>query len=231
MLDYRFEHRPDFGSVVLSLQAGQRVFAEPGAMATMAPGLAMKAGLKGGLLRSVGRMFAGENLVVNTFTAEKEAELMLVPGPPGDVEQYVVSPDAPLMLQRGAFLACSDGVNINTSFQGARGFFSGEGLFLLRAEGQGQVFFNTYGALIPIDVSGSYYVDTGYIAAFESTLQYQITTLPGMNTRQKIKSFVFGGESLVCRFSGVGRVWVQTRAVAPFVRWIYPYRSVQQSRE
>ena len=63
---------------------------------------------------------------------------------------------------------------------------------------------------MPIDVAGEFIVDTGYIVAFEDTLQYRVTVLPGLRSRGKLKSFFFGGEGLVCQFSGQGRVWVQT---------------------
>ena len=73
-------------------------------------------------------------------------------------------------------------------------------------------------------MTGEYYVDTGYIVAFESSLNYNVTTLPGLSIGSKIKSFLFGGEGLVCRFSGHGRLWIQTRCAGPFVRWVNPYR-------
>ena len=76
-LAFEILHRPDFALVALRLRPGEKVMAEPSAMATMAPGIEMKAGLRGGLGRSLGRLFAGENLIFNTFTAPRGGELML----------------------------------------------------------------------------------------------------------------------------------------------------------
>jgi len=121
-------------------------------------------------------------------------------------------------------MAHSEGVEVTGKWQGARGFFSGEGLILLKASGHGDIFFNSYGAIMEIDVKSDFIVDTGYIVAFEDTLEYRVTVLPGLRAGSKIKSFLFGGEGLVCRFSGQGKVWIQTRYVHPFLYWINPFR-------
>ena len=103
-----------------------------------------------------------------------------------------------------------------------KGFFSNEGLFLIKCSGQGDLWFNTYGALIEIDVDGSYVVDNGHIVAFTEGLDYSVNSIGGM------KSLFFSGEGLVCRFQGKGKVWVQTRQVSPFLWWVYPFRPVKQ---
>jgi uncharacterized protein (TIGR00266 family) len=98
---------------------------------------------------------------------------------------------------------------------------------LLKASGTGDIFFNSYGAIMPIDVTGGFMVDTGYIVAFEDTLQYNVTVLPGLRTAGKIKSFFFGGEGLVCQFTGTGRVWIQTRQISSFLAWVHPFRTAK----
>jgi uncharacterized protein (TIGR00266 family) len=216
--------RPDFALLRVKLAQGQRVHSEPSAMASMDPGIVLKAGFKGGVLGSVSRMFAGESLIVNTFSAEQApGEVMLAPGQAGDVLHYRLG-GGRLLVQRGAYLANSDGVEISAKWEGARGFFSGQGLVLLAAKGVGDVFFTAYGAVLAMDVADELIVDTGYVVAFEDTLQYQVSVLPGLGLGGKAKSFFFGGEGLVVRFSGQGRVWVQTRTVNPFLSFIYPYR-------
>ena len=99
----------------------------------------------------------------------------------------------------------------------------------LKATGAGDLFFNTYGALIELDVRNEYYVDTGYVVAFEDTLSYSVQTVPGLGLGKKVKSFLFGGEGLVCKFEGQGRLWIQTRAVNPFLNWVHPYRPVKKN--
>jgi len=223
-LDFDILERPDFAMLRVRLAHGQQLFAEPAALAAMDPTIDLKAGFQGGVLGSVGRMFAGENLILNTYTAARGGgELLLAPGPAGDVVHYSLRGGS-LLLQRGAYLANGVGVEVSAKWAGARGFFSGTGLILLRAQGAGELFFNAYGAVLELDVAGEYMVDTGYVVAFEDTLEYQVTTLPGLGLGGRAKSFFFGGEGLVVRFSGQGRVWVQTRAINPFLSWVYPYR-------
>jgi uncharacterized protein (TIGR00266 family) len=222
-VDFDILQRPDFAMLRVRLASGQRLFAEPAAMASMDTSIGLKAGLKGGLLAGVGRMFAGENLIVNTFTAERPGEVLLAPGPAGDIVHYPLR-GGRLMLQRGGYLANGEGVELSAKWEGARGFFSGQGLVLLQAKGTGDLFFNAYGAVLELNVSGDYMVDTGYVVAFEDTLSYQVSTVPGLAIGGKAKSFFFGGEGLVVRFSGQGKVWVQTRTVNPFLSWVYPFR-------
>ncbi|MFP6762534.1 MAG: TIGR00266 family protein [Planctomycetaceae bacterium] len=226
MSDLQFEitQRPDFALLNVQLEQGQRIFAEPSAMASMDPSISMQAGLKGGLKKTLGRALGGESLVINTFTADRgPGEITFAPGMPGDSLHYGLERGT-LYLQRGAFMCYSDGVELTGKWQGAKGFFSGKGLVLLKASGTGDVFFNSYGAILEIDVEDEYIVDTGYVVAFEETLHYEVTTVPGMKVGGKLKSFLFGGEGLVVRYSGQGKVWIQTRAINPFLTWVFPYR-------
>ena len=223
--DFNISQRPDFALLEVQLQPGQQINAERSAMATMSPNIDLKSGFKGGLKASVGRALGGESIIINTFTAQNgPAEVTFASGQLGDMVHYHLRGNS-LMLQRGAYVAGSTTVEVTGKWQGAKGFFSGEGLVLLRAHGQGDVFFNSYGAILEYDLAGEdMFVDTGYIVAFEDTLEYRVTTLPGLKTGGKVKSFFFGGEGLVTRFTGQGKLWVQTRAVNPFLTWVYPYR-------
>ncbi|MBI4817944.1 MAG: TIGR00266 family protein [Deltaproteobacteria bacterium] len=227
-LTFSIQQRPDFAIVQVKLEAGQQVLSEPSVMMSMDPSIELKAGFKGGLGKTLGRALGGESLIVSTYTARAPGEVVFAAGPIGDISHYPLRGNT-ILLQRGAFVACSPGVQVTGSWQGAKGFFSGEGLVLLKASGQGDLFFNSFGAILQIDVSGEYYVDTGFIVAFEDTLNYSVTVLPGMSTKGKVKSFFFGGEGLVTKFSGQGKVWVQTRAVNPYLNWLTPFRPVQKS--
>ena len=230
-LNHEITQRPDFALLAVHLEGGQKVLAEPSAMASMDPNITMTTGMKGGILKSLGRALGGESFFVNTFTAGNSGgEITFAPGAMGDMHHYALTAGSALLLQRGSYVANSEGVVVTGKWSGAKGFFSGEGMVLLRASGEGDLWFNTYGAMIDIDVTEDYYVDTGYIVAFEDTLQYEITTLPGLSTGKKLKSFFFGGEGLVCRFRGRGKLWIQTRCVGPFANWVHPYRPQKKRR-
>jgi uncharacterized protein (TIGR00266 family) len=147
----------------------------------------------------------------------------------GDLRHVALNGNV-LVLQRGAFVACSEGVELKAKWDGLRGFFSGEGLVLQQASGTGDLWFNTFGAILEVQVLGEYVVDTGCIVAFDSTLSYQVTTMPRPAGGGRLKTFLFGGEGLVCRFSGNGRLWIQTRGVGPFLGWVHPFRPVEKNK-
>ena len=229
-MEHQIRFSPSYAMVEVELSKGEKFVTEAGAMAWMEGPIDVKTSTRGGLLTGLKRRaFSGESFFQNTYTATGDgARIGVAPGVAGDVIEYPMQ-DGELVLQRGAYLASDPGVICDSKWEGFRGFFSGEGMVLLQARGEGDLWFNTYGAMLEIDVRDGYFVDTGYIVAFEDTLQYEVTVLPGLSIGSKIKSFFFGGEGLVCRFSGEGKLWIQTRTVNPFLSWIYPYRPQQQN--
>ena len=224
---YKIEHSPAYASLVLRLNPQQTVLVESGAMAAMDAGIQMKSKVKGGLMKGIGRLVSGESFFVSEFTAgDSPADLYVSPGVPGDVRHYALQGNN-LMIQGSGFVACSPTVNIETKFQGFKGFFSGESLFLIRATGEGDVWFSSYGAIVEIPVDGDYVVDTGYIVAFEDTLDYKVEMLGGLSFKG-LRTGILGGEGLVCRFKGRGRLWVQSRNLYRFINFINPFRPAKR---
>ena len=202
------------------IPANETLKVEASSMATMDTHVKMKTKLRGGF----SRFLSGESIFINEFTAEGgPAEIGIAPGSPGDMTHLYLDNNI-VYLQNSAFVASTMGVEIETKWQGfTKGFFSGENLFLIRASGQGDLWFNTYGALIEIDVEDDYVVDTGNIVAFTDGLDYSISKVGGY------KSLFFSGEGFVCRFKGKGKVWIQTRGVSAFSWWAHWYRPVEKS--
>jgi uncharacterized protein (TIGR00266 family) len=225
---YEIDHAPAYASLRLNLKANQTVLVESGAMAAMNPWIKMKSKAKGGLMKGLGRLVSGESFFVSEFTAEgKPGELYISPGVPGDIQHYYLHGNA-LMIQSSGFVAASKTVEIDTKFQGFKGFFSGESLFLLRATGEGDIWFSSYGGIVEIPVTGDYIVDTGYIVAFEDSLNYKVEMLGGLSFKG-LKTGILGGEGLVCRFSGQGRLWVQSRELYSLINFLNPFRPVKSS--
>ncbi|HHP7229374.1 MAG TPA: TIGR00266 family protein [Xenococcaceae cyanobacterium] len=223
-IPYKIEHAPAYAALVLNVPANQTVLVEASAMAAMDSCLKMKSKIKGGLLKGVGRMLGGESLFINEFTAQgTNGELYISPGVPGDIQHYYLTDECNLMVQSSGFVACSPNIELDSKFQGFKGFFSGEALFLLRAIGTGDFWFSSYGGIIEIPVAGNYIVDTSYIVAFEDTLNYQVELIGGLSFKS-LRTGIFGGEGLVCRFSGEGRLWVQTRNINPLLNFLNPFR-------
>lgn len=222
----RFEirNRPSYATAEVFLDAGDRLVTEGGAMVGMDPHLQLETvanrsgsgGLLGGLMQGMKRLVSGESFFINRYTAPSPGRITLAPTFPGDIVAHTLSHGA-LMLQSSAFLASHDTVNVDASWGGARSFFGGEGLILLKATGQGTLLFNSFGGISEIEVNGSFVVDTGHIVAFEDTLTFSVGRFGGAWS-----SFLLGGEGLVCTFSGRGRLWIQGRNPVAFGGLIGP---------
>jgi uncharacterized protein (TIGR00266 family) len=213
--DYTFDCKPDFGFVTINIPAGKKLKVEAAAMATMDTNIEMKTTLKGGF----GRFLTGESLFINEFSAKNgSGDIQIAPACPGDVEHIYLQNET-IYLQNTAFLASADTVLAETKFQGlTKGFFSGESFFLIKCSGEGDLWFNSFGGIIVMDVEEGFVVDTGHIVGFTEGLTYEISRVGGY------KSLFFSGEGLVCKFSGKGKIWIQTRKINPFVGWTFPFR-------
>lgn len=218
--------KPDFGMLRVTFeQPGEQMLVEASAMVAMDAGVQMKTQMQGGLLAAAKRkMLGGESLFQNTFTATAPGQrLFLAPAPEGDVQEVLCDGATPIFLSSGAFMASASSVTMDTKWEGARGFFSGAGLALLRAQGQGPLFFSSYGGIHAIDVQGGYIVDTAHIVGFTGGLTYRVTKLGGL------KSLFFSGEGLVCQFSGQGRLWISTRSPGALAGYLAAFRPRKSS--
>ncbi|MFW5695285.1 MAG: TIGR00266 family protein [Alkalispirochaeta sp.] len=218
---YTISGAPDYGMFNITIPQGHTLRVEHGAMAYMDPSLTMHTKIGGAL----GRVLSGEGLFINEFTAaHRDAEIGIAPPIPGDVDHVYLESDG-IFLQSSAFVAAAPDISIDAQFEGFRGFFSGEGFFLMRCSGTGDLWFNTFGGMIEIPVTGNYVVDTGHIVAFTDTLSYEVHPVGGL------KSLFLSGEGLVSRFSGTGTIWIQTKKSPAFVRWAHSYRRVQSKKD
>jgi len=217
-LSFKIDGSPDYAFLTVQVPQGETIKVEAGGMAFMSTQMKMKTKMQGGFKR----MLAGESLFISEYSAEGgNGEIGIAPGTPGDLAHVHLEGNT-VFLQNSAFLASTMGVELDAKFQGfKKGFFSGEKMFMVRCSGNGDLWFNTYGALLEIDVSGSHVVDTGYIVAFSEGLTYDIQAIGGM------KSTIFSGEGLVCRFSGQGKLWIQTRLAPAFVHWADKFRPIK----
>jgi uncharacterized protein (TIGR00266 family) len=216
-MDHEIEFKPSYSLLSLSLDAGESVRAEAGAMVSYDEGIGIETGATGGVLGSLKRsVLGGESFFQNTFTAAEPGEVTLAPALPGDVER--IDLDGELYVQSGSYLASDTGIDLDTKFGGGRTFFGGEGLFLLHLAGEGPAFVSSYGAIREVGLAEGqkYTVDTGHIVAFDGTATFDVTRVGGL------RSTLFSGEGLVCTFTGPGRVWLQTRSPEAFLAWLIP---------
>lgn len=218
-MDHTIVGNPDRGNVSFTLVAGESVVVEAGSMSFMTAGMEVKPRLVGGILAAVKRkLLGGESLFLSEYSTQTAGALAIAPAFPGTVLcKELQGEGESLLLAAGSFLASGPGVTLTTEYGGGRSWFSGTGPFILRATGSGPVFFSTYGAVVEKAVQGSLTVDTGHLVAWEPTLAYRIR---GMGS---VKKTLFSGEGLVMAFSGSGRVFLQTRQLGGFVRWLAPF--------
>jgi uncharacterized protein (TIGR00266 family) len=203
-------YRPSQALAQCWLQPGEAVVAESGAMVGMSTNVVMQT-QSGGIMSGLKRMFGGESFFRNTFTAQGgNGEVLFATPLCGDMLVLDVG-QRQFCVQNSAYVASSPSVDVKTRSGGLKGFFSGAGLFMLETAGQGQMVIGAFGALEEIQVDGSMIIDTGHLAAWESTLQYKV----GKSGSGWIASFL-SGEGLVCHFEGRGSVWLQSRNASEY---------------
>jgi len=218
-VEHQIYGNPDRGNVTFFLAAGDKVVVEAGSMSFMTAGAEARPRLVGGFLRSAARrLVGGESMFLTEYSTASAGCLAVAPAFPGTVvHRDLAGGDDALLLAAGSLLACGPEVRVGVAFGGLRGLLSGAGVVVLRATGSGPLFFNTYGAVLERSVDGELVVDTGHLVAWEPSLEWSIT---GMGSW---KTTLLSGEGLVCRFRGSGRVWLQSRPLNGFVRWLAPF--------
>ena len=214
-MQFEIEGNPDFGQLTVGLEPGDSFLAEAGSMAFMSEGTELKSKLIGGFVKAlVRKVVGGESLFVGQYSHPSGGSVTFSPDRPGMVLHRKISDGETFVLTAGSFLAATPGVKLNTKFVGLMSIFSGEGAFTIEVSGEGDLFFNSYGAIIEKQVDGSLTVDTGHAVAWESGLKYNVTTIGG------VKSTLLSGEGIVLNFTGTGTVFLQTRTLGGVARWL-----------
>jgi uncharacterized protein (TIGR00266 family) len=214
-MDIEFVHGPGNTAAKVTLAPGEICTAEAGAMMAMSGHTQITTTTfkksKGGILKGLKRMLAGESFFVNHFEASGEpAEVWFGAGLAGDMMEYQLDNEN-LIVQGSSFLACESPVDIDMGWQGFKSILSGESIFWVNLKGSGKVIVNSFGAIYPVEVDGEYIVDSGHIVAFNETLDFTITKAGS----SWLNSFL-GGEGLVCKFKGKGTVWCQSHNPGSF---------------
>jgi uncharacterized protein (TIGR00266 family) len=213
-MQIEIRNRPSFANLLVRLVRGERIVAESDAMASMSSSITLRTRWNGGFFRALlRRIFGGESLFLNEFSTEQGGELVLTQPTPGDIECIELKGQS-LFLQPGAFLACDPTIELGLGYAGLRSFIAREGLFRLRVSGQGRVWFGAYGGILEKEVHGEYVVDSGHLVAYEPTVKLSLGLAGG------IFSSLFGGEGLVLRITGPGRIYLQSRSMQGLASWV-----------
>lgn len=191
--------------------AGESMYTQSGGMAWMSEGVAMDSNMKGGLGKSIGRMFSGESLFMATYKAEKPGAMIAFASTvAGEVLPVDVGATGGMICQKGAFLCAQESVTLSVALTKklSAGLFGGEGFILQDISGTGLVFLEIDGNKVEKNLAPGEVikVDTGNVVAFEKSVKYEIETVKGL------KNIFFGGEGLfLTKLTGPGRVILQTQ--------------------
>ncbi len=216
-----------FPMIRVYLDTGEAVKAESGAMVAMTSGLKLTGKVDGGVGRAIARMFSGESFFLQSIAAEKPGWVLLATAMPGGITDVEVTAGQALIVQKNGFLAGTTGIQISSKVQSlARGFFGGEGFLVVKIGGEGTVFLSTYGSIYTIEIPAGeeILIDNGHLVAWDAHLKYEIT-----KGASSWISAATSGEGLACRFTGPGRVLVQTRNPWGFGAWLFPFLPIPKT--
>ena len=211
-------------AVICDIDAGETLITESGAMSWMTPNMKMETTSNGGIGKALGRMFSGDTLFQNRYTAQGgSGQIAFASSFPGSIKAFDIAPGKEIIVQKSAFLASESTVQLSVFFQkkAGAGFFGGEGFIMQKLSGHGTAFVEIDGYVVEYDLAAgqSMIVDTGYLAAMESTCSIEIVSVPG------VKNMLFGGEGIFNTVvKGPGKILLQTMpanvvagAIRPFI--------------
>lgn len=208
--------------VICYLEDGERMVTEGGSMSWMSPNMKMETTTNGGIGKAFGRMFSGERMFQNIYTAQGNGMIAFSSSFPGSIRAFDIAPGQGIILQKSAFLAGESSVDLNVCFNkkvGA-GLFGGEGFIMQRASGHGTVFAEFDGHVVEYDLKPGQkiVVDTGHLAALDESCSMDIQSVQGA------KNVLFGGEGLFNTvITGPGHVWLQTMPISNVAAALRPY--------
>ena len=209
--------------VVCQLEGGEKMITESGSMSWMSPNMKMETTSNGGIGKALGRMFAGEHIFQNIYTAQGgEGMIAFASSFPGSVRAFEIAPGKEMIFQKSSFLAGEAGIQLSVFFNKkfTSGLFGGEGFIMQKLSGQGIAFAEFDGHVVEYDLAPGQQivVDTGYLAAMDATCSMDVQRGPG------VKNMLFGGEGIFnTLITGPGRIWLQTMPLSNVAGVLRPY--------
>ena len=219
-MKFDVKYKPSYALLVASLEQGEAITAESGAMTYMDPTIEIRTRKREkSLLGSLGlKLIGGQSFWVNDFTATNgSGEIAFAAAPVGDIERLDVAPGKGYIIQKSAYIASTPNIDLDVKWEGfTKGLF-GQGLFMLKATGNGPLFINTFGAIDThtLQAGQTLIVDNFHLVGFSDTCTYKVTRLGGL------KETFLSGEGLVTRITGPGEIYIQTKNLQEFTEWLW----------
>lgn len=222
-------HNPAYAIARCTLASGEQIKVQPDAMVAHSAGVQLTAGVDGGLMRGLKRkVLGGESFFVTTYSAPPEGGWVDVATHlVGDVFTLPMPADHGLLISRGGWVASSTSVDIDAKWGGFKNMFGGEGGFIVRASGVGDIVLACFGALDvwELGVGERFVLDSNHMVAYDETVSYILRRAVEGRTIQSVTS----GEGFVFEFTGPGRVYGQTRSPQALVSWLTNTLSLSSS--
>lgn len=206
--------------LVVTLEQGEKIVAEAGSMTYMDPKIEVHTRKREkSLLGTLGlSIIGGQSFWVNEYQATNgPGTAAFVAAPVGDIEMLEVKPNMGYVIQKSSYIASTENVDLDVKWEGfTKGLF-GQGLFMIRATGDGNLFINTFGAIDKhtLVAGQEMTVDNFHLVAFSDTCTYKVTKFGGL------KETLLGGEGLVTQITGPGDIYIQTKNLSEFVEWLW----------
>jgi uncharacterized protein (TIGR00266 family) len=219
-LKYEIKYQPSYSMLEVELDQDERITGESGSLTYMTPNIDINARTrKKSLLSSLKTsILGGQSLFVTDFTSKDgPGKVALVAAPIGDIIKIDITPENGYIIQRSAYLASTQNIDLDVRWEGfTRGLF-GQGVFMVKTTGNGDLFINSFGALDKhvLEPGEQLVVDNFHLVAFSDTCEYEVRKFGSW------KDTVFSGEGFVTYIEGPGEVYIQTKNLREFVDWIW----------
>ena len=217
-----------------TLEPNESVISEAGELSWMSSSIQLTThtqfGGGGGLFGVLRRVAGGGTLFMTEYRAMgSPGEIAFATKVPGHILPVEIGPGHEFMVHRHGFLCATPQVQIGVGFQQSlgAGVFGGDGFLLQKIHGLGIAWLELSGELILKDLrpGETLRVHPGHVGAFQSSVSFQITTVPG------IKNMIFGGDGLfLASLTGPGKVWLQTLPISKLAHQLMEYMP-SQTRE
>ena len=219
-MKYEIKYEPSYAMLVVDLEAGESIVGEAGAMTYMTPNIEVQTRMRErSLLGTIGlSILGGQSFFVNDFVATGgPGQLALGAAPVGDIQVLKVEPGKGFIVQKSSYLANTDDIELDVKWEGfTKGLF-GQGLFMIKTYGSGDLFLNTFGALDRHELGPGeeLVVDNFHLVAFSDSCDYEVRKFGGW------KETILSGEGFVTHIRGPGEIYIQTKNLREFVDWIW----------
>jgi uncharacterized protein (TIGR00266 family) len=222
-MKYEIKYRPSYSLLEVNLDPQEFIVAEAGSLTYMDSSVQIRTHMRSGqgvegFLKTLGVSVLGQqSFFVNDLYTNTGGKVGLVSAPIGDIQTLEIRPGRGFVVQKSAYIASSPGVDLDVQWQGfTKGIF-GQGLFMLKVSGQGDLFMNTFGAIDhhSLQTGENLIVDNFHLVAFSDSCQYIVKRIGGW------KETILSGEGLVVEIAGPGDVYIQTKNLREFADWLW----------